>query len=284
MECWSREKPQIVQLYEVRKSFGGQTIWQMTLTNIATGKHTDKPAACLEGGRHSGEITASESVLWLAWHLVKNYGKDAQITRLLDTKAIYPRPNNNPDGTDMYKLTANTNRSSVRPQDIDGDGSCDEDPTEDLDGDGHSRQMRKFTGAGKGTHVVDTMDAQGRLMRLRHALLSPPRGRVLPWRVRNACTHDACASAGRVGGVRTVRCCTLARWLAATASPSTKRRREHLRSKKNFESVVIVRLPRTNSPISDSSPFINGAATCLWCRADSPMCACSTAVEAIRTA
>jgi len=35
----------------------------MTLTNTATGKQTDKPAAFFEGGRHSGEITASESVL-----------------------------------------------------------------------------------------------------------------------------------------------------------------------------------------------------------------------------
>jgi hypothetical protein len=165
MQRWAKEKPEIVQLYEVGTSFGGQTIWQMTLTNTATGKHSDKPAAFFEGGRHSGEITASESVLWLAWHLVENYGKDPQITKLLDTKAIYLRPNNNPDGADMYKLTAQANRSSVRPQDNDGDGLFDEDPAEDLDGDGHSRQMRKFVGAGKGTHVVDTMDKKGRLMR-----------------------------------------------------------------------------------------------------------------------
>ncbi len=165
MQRWAKEKPEIVQLYEVGKSFGGQTIWQMTLTNTATGKHSDKPAAFFEGGRHSGEITASESVLWLAWHLVENYGKDPQITKLLDTKAIYLRPNNNPDGADMYKLTAQANRSSVRPQDNDGDGLFDEDPAEDLDGDGFITQMRKFVGAGKGTHVVDTMDAKGRLMR-----------------------------------------------------------------------------------------------------------------------
>ncbi len=165
MQRWAKEHPDIVELYEVGKSFGGQTIWQMTFTNKSTGKHSDKPAAFFEGGRHSGEITASESVLWLAWHLIENYGKDARITKLLDEKAIYLRPNQNPDGGDMYKLTAQTNRSSVRPIDNDGDGLLDEDPAEDLDGDGHSRQMRQFVGAGKGTHVVDTMDAKGRMMR-----------------------------------------------------------------------------------------------------------------------
>lgn len=165
MDRWATEKPDIVEKVQVGTSFGGQPIWQLTITNKKTGKHTDKPAAFFEGGRHSGEITSSESILWLAWHVVENYGKDAAITKLVDEKVLYLRPNNNPDGADMYKLTAQANRSSVRPVDNDGDGLFDEDPAEDLDGDGFTRQMRQFVGAGKGTHVVDTMDAKGRLMR-----------------------------------------------------------------------------------------------------------------------
>ena len=165
MERWAKERTDIVDLYQVGTSFGGQPIWQLTLTNKKTGKDTDKPAAFFEGGRHSGEITSSESILWLAWHLIENYGKDADITKLLDEKAVYLRPNNNPDGADMYKLTAQANRSSVRPQDNDGDGLLDEDAGEDLDGDGHVRQMRKYVGAGKGTFVIDSLDPKGRLMR-----------------------------------------------------------------------------------------------------------------------
>lgn len=165
MQRWATEHPEFVSVYEVGTSFGAQPIWQATITNTATGPHTDKPAAFFEGGRHSGEITATESVLWLMWHLVENYGKDARITKLIDENAIYLRPNNNPDGADMYKLTAQTNRSSIRPVDNDGDGLFDEDSAEDLDGDGYSRQMRWFVGAGKGEFVVDTMDAKGRLMR-----------------------------------------------------------------------------------------------------------------------
>jgi len=165
MERWAKEKPDLVEMYQVGTSFGGQPIYQLTFTNRKTGPHTDKPAAFFEGGRHSGEITASESVLYLAWHLFENYGKDPAITRLLDEKAVYLRPNNNPDGADMYKLTAQSNRSSVRPVDNDGDGLFDEDSGEDLDGDGHVRQMRQFVGAGKGNAIVDTMDRKGRLMR-----------------------------------------------------------------------------------------------------------------------
>ena len=172
MQRWATEKPDLVQLVQVGTSFGGQPIWQLIVTNTKTGAHTDKPAAYFEGGRHSGEITSSVSIMYLAWHVIENYGKDPAITRLLDEKALYLRPNNNPDGADMYKLTPMANRSSVRPIDNDGDGLLDEDSGEDLDGDGFIRQMRKYVGEGKGTHVVDTMDAKGRLMRF----VGPGRG------------------------------------------------------------------------------------------------------------
>ena len=165
MQKWAREHPDFVELYSVGKTFGGRDIWQMTFTNTKTGKHTDKPAAFFEGGRHSGEITATESALYLAWYLVENYGKDAAVTKLIDDKTVYIRPLNNPDGSDMYRLTAQTNRSTVRPHDTDRDGLLDEDPGEDLDGDGYVRDMRKFVGAGKGNFVKDTMDAKGRLLR-----------------------------------------------------------------------------------------------------------------------
>ena len=164
MRKWAKEHPDFVELVSVGKSFGGRDLWQLTLTSKKTGKDTDKPAAFFEGGRHSGEITATESALYLAWHLIENYGKDADVTKLLDTKAVYIRPMNNPDGSDMYRLTAQSNRSTVRPYDDDGDSLLDEDPPEDLDGDGYIRQMRKFVGAGKGDAVIDTVDKKGRLM------------------------------------------------------------------------------------------------------------------------
>lgn len=163
---WAAEYPEIVDLYEVAKSYEGRPILQMTLTNKSTGKDTDKPAAYFEGGRHSGEITASESILWLTQHLLENYGKDEAITALIDTKAIYLRPQNNPDGSNLYLHTAQRNRSSVRPHDNDRDGLLDEDDEEDLDGDGIIYQIRRKAKVGEeGTHTIDERDPQGRLMK-----------------------------------------------------------------------------------------------------------------------
>lgn len=156
---WAETYPDIVDLYEVSKSFEGRPILQMTLTNKKTGKDTDKPAAYFEGGRHSGEITSSESILWLTQHLLENYGKDPKITQLIDTKTIYLRPQNNPDGSNLYLNTAIANRSSIRPHDNDRDGLFDEDEAEDLDGDGIIYQIRRRPKEGEeGTHRIDPRD------------------------------------------------------------------------------------------------------------------------------
>jgi hypothetical protein len=161
---WADRYPGLVDLYEVGKSYEGRPIMQMTLTNKKTGKDTDKPAAFFEGGRHSGEVTASESVMWLAQYLLSNYGKDSSVTRLLDTKTIYLRPVNNPDGNNLYLNTAQSNRSTVRPFDNDGDGLLDEDAPEDIDGNGLILTMR-WKDEKKGSWIPDTLDHSGRIMK-----------------------------------------------------------------------------------------------------------------------
>jgi hypothetical protein len=165
LEKWAAEYPEIVELYSVGKSFEGRDIWQITITNKKTGKDTDKPAMFIEGNRHSGEVTAAECALWIADHIIRGYGHDPALTELVDTKAIYVRVKNNPDGSMLYLNTAQSNRSTVRPYDDDGDGLLDEDPPEDLDGDGFILQVRKKVEPGKGTMIVDPDDPSGRLMK-----------------------------------------------------------------------------------------------------------------------
>ena len=162
MRKWAEQYPDLIEMYEVGHSFEGRPIYQITLTNKKTGKATEKPAAFFEGGRHSGEVSAVESTMWLLKHLLDDYGKDPQITKIIDKNTIYLRPINNPDGHNLYLHTAQSNRSTVRPVDNDGDGLLDEDGPEDLDGDGFILQMRHKDP--DGTYIIDPRDPTGRLM------------------------------------------------------------------------------------------------------------------------
>ena len=162
---WAAKHPDLLDLYSVGQSLEGREIWQVTIANKKGAKHTDRPAFFIEGGRHAGEISGIEATLYFVDHVLARYGTDPEITALVDTKTIYARPMNNPDGSSVYHYTAQTLRSTVRPVDNDGDGLLDEDAGEDLDNDGFIRQMRKFVGKGKGTAIKDPEDPKGRAMR-----------------------------------------------------------------------------------------------------------------------
>lgn len=165
LKQWASTYPDLVDLYTVGQSFEGRDIWQVTIANKKGLRHTDRPAFFIEGGRHAGEISGIEATLYFVNHLLTRYRVDGEIRNLLDTKAIYARPMNNPDGASLYHLTAQTLRSTVRPHDSDGDGLLDEDAGEDLDGDGFIRQMRRAVGKGKGNWIKDPKDPGGRAMR-----------------------------------------------------------------------------------------------------------------------
>lgn len=161
---WAEKHSGIMKVYEAGRSYENRPVMQVTITASGTGKDTDKPGAYFEGGRHSGEVTAAESALWLIKYLVENYGKDSVITGLINTRTIYIRPVNNPDGHNLYLHTAQSNRSTVRPVDNDGDGLLDEDPPDDIDGDGLILTMR-WKDEKRGTHIPDSADPSGRIMK-----------------------------------------------------------------------------------------------------------------------
>ncbi|MDF2678891.1 MAG: Peptidase carboxypeptidase [Brevibacillus sp.] len=165
LEKWAKQYPGLVELYSAGKSLEGREIWQITITNKKSGKPTEKPAMWVGANRHSGEVTTRVAALHFAQTLLTKYGKDPEITRLLDSGTFYVRPVENPDGSELYLNTIQTNRSTNRPFDNDGDGVMDDDPAEDLDSDGYSRQIRQYVGTGKGNYIKDPSDSSGRLMK-----------------------------------------------------------------------------------------------------------------------
>ena len=134
--------PGLARVFVIGKSFKGQDLLLLELTNRKNKAPEEKPAYYIDGGVHSGELTGSEQVLYLIWHYATRYGSDPAVTELLDTRTLYLRPKFNPDGSDYALKHPDNLRSTVKPWDEDGDGLLDEDPAEDLDGDGAITQMR----------------------------------------------------------------------------------------------------------------------------------------------
>lgn len=134
--------PELTELYEIGKSFQGRPLWVMEVTAEITGPAMEKPALYLDGGIHSGEFTGSQVALFALGHLLTRYGWDPEVTDLLERYAFYVRPKFNPDGSDLALIQDQFLRSTVRPWDEDEDGVADEDPPEDLDGDGWITNIR----------------------------------------------------------------------------------------------------------------------------------------------
>jgi len=139
---FASEHPALVSIESIGRSHEGRDIWVLTVTNSATGPAADKPAFWVDGNIHATEVAASAANVYLLHVLVTQYGRDADITRVLDTRAFYVCPRINPDGAE-WALADRPKwiRSSTRPY------PYDEEPldglvVEDIDGDGRILQMR----------------------------------------------------------------------------------------------------------------------------------------------
>ena len=134
--------PDLVSVASIGKSFEGREIWVATLTNAATGPHSDKPAFWADGNIHAAELTASTAVLYYLHQLVNGYGTDPQTRHLLDTRTLYLCPRLNPDGAELALADKPRHiRSSTRRYPFE-EAPVDGLTIEDIDGDGRVLFMR----------------------------------------------------------------------------------------------------------------------------------------------
>jgi hypothetical protein len=146
LQALNKAYPEMTKLEEVGKSEEGRPILALTVNNPKTGPALDKPGIYVDGNIHGNEIQGGEICLYMLDYLLGNYGKNKEVTELLDKKSFYVVPVVNVDGRFHFFKDANTsdsNRSLRIPLDDDRDGLVDEDPPDDLDGDGNINMMRK---------------------------------------------------------------------------------------------------------------------------------------------
>jgi murein tripeptide amidase MpaA len=134
--------PGLVRLRPIGRSHEGRDIWLAAVTRFATGEDGDKPAFWIDGNIHATEVAGSMACLYFLHRLVQGYGRDADVTRCLDTRVFYICPRLNPDGAEWALADVpRIIRSSTRPY------PYDEEPIgglkrQDVDGDGRILSMR----------------------------------------------------------------------------------------------------------------------------------------------
>lgn len=98
---WAAARPGLVELESLGKTPGGREMWFLTLTNRATGPAREKPALLVDGNMHATERAGGVAALHFVWRLLRDYGTDERVTRLLDSRTVYVLPRMTPDGVDQ---------------------------------------------------------------------------------------------------------------------------------------------------------------------------------------
>lgn len=158
MELMADTWPEFLSMSSIGDSYGGRELWLMTMNNPDTGPAEGKAAMWIEANIHGNEIQGAEVSLYTIWYMMENYDRNPEIRRMVDERVFYFLPSVNPDGRDYFLHGAGSGaRTGHVPVDSDGDGLFDEDPANDLNGNGVIEQIRKYV-PGRGTHRLDPAD------------------------------------------------------------------------------------------------------------------------------
>ncbi len=114
----------IAQLQVIGQTVNGQDIVAVKVTNnAARTRDGRRPTAVYVGAQHAREWITPEMVRRLLDHVLTNYGKDRQITRLVNSTELWFIPVANPDGYDFTFAPDGDRLWRKNLRDNDGDGS-----------------------------------------------------------------------------------------------------------------------------------------------------------------
>ncbi|MCY3410727.1 MAG: carboxypeptidase [Candidatus Heimdallarchaeota archaeon] len=130
----------LMDLEIIGQTYEGRDILCATITNLNS-PASEKPAYYIDANIHAGEVTGSTVALYTIFYLLNQFGKEKEITFLLDNFTFYIIPRITADGAERYLTTPNTLRSSTRPWPFDYKLPGFHD--EDINNDGEILLMRK---------------------------------------------------------------------------------------------------------------------------------------------
>ena len=152
-ESLVKEYPSLCSVRTLVKTAGSRDIIVLT---IGTGDKDNKPGIAIVGGVEGNYIAGREISLGFAENILKD-AKDPEVKRLLENITFYIFPDIAPDASEQYFAALKYEKvTNSRQTDNDRDFEIDEDPYEDLNGDGYITLIRVSDPAGN--YIVSADD------------------------------------------------------------------------------------------------------------------------------
>ncbi|MEO5822888.1 MAG: M14 family zinc carboxypeptidase [Vicinamibacteraceae bacterium] len=156
------------------KSAGGRTLWAIEIAAPGATPPASRPGILLVANLGADQIAGSTLALGIARGLLTS--TDDAVRRQLAASVFYIVPRLEVDGTEaVFAPLQAPRRGNLTPFDDDNDGRVDEDPPEDLNGDGIVSVMRVHDGRGPFAPVPE----DGRLMKR----ADPQKGEAGGWSI-----------------------------------------------------------------------------------------------------
>jgi len=143
----------LAKLRSITKTAGGKDIWLM---EVGSGDRSAHPAIAVVGGVEGSLLFSQELAVGFIEKLLAGAKTDS-IKNLLATTTFYVYPSMSPDASEQYFASLKyERRGNTSATDDDRDGKTNEDPFEDLNGDGIITMMRVEDVTGKWkSHAAD---------------------------------------------------------------------------------------------------------------------------------
>lgn len=141
------DESNLLTVSSLGKTLGGREIW---LATVSRGPAEGKPALLVVGNVHASHLAGSELCLHMIRQLLAEADRDEALGKLLDRFTIYFIPRPAPDAVEAFFQPPYFERvGNLRATDDDRDFEADEDPPQDLNGDGQITLLRVEDPAGK---------------------------------------------------------------------------------------------------------------------------------------
>lgn len=132
LKALEKKYPKLARTIVIGKSEKGRPLTVIEITNHDTGPAKTKPALWLDANIHSGEITGRQYMMYFIERILFEYGKNPDVTHMVDTRTFYVLPVFDADGGERV-LTRHPAWPGHVPEEHAG---------KDLDGDGYMMYMR----------------------------------------------------------------------------------------------------------------------------------------------